>query len=120
MRYQQFCRPNRYMPVIAVSIVAALVLQPIPPVTAATTNAPRGRQAYLDAAKSYVEKGNLKAAEIELRNAEREAPRDAHIRAMLADVYVKLGQFTVAAQEARIARDLKGDEAEYVLPLAEA
>jgi len=76
--------------------------------------------AYLDSAQAYAKKGNLRAAEIELRNAAREAPQDAHIRALLAQVYLQLGNFATAEREARAARDLKGAEADYLLPLAEA
>ena len=70
--------------------------------------------------EAYIAKGNFNAAEIELRNAEREAPKDAHIRALLAQVYLKLGNFAYAEREARAARDLNGPEAEYILTLAEA
>ena len=72
-------------------------------------------QGYLESAQSYSEKGNLKAAEIELRNAVRQAPQDAHIHALLAQVYLKLGEFASAEREARSARDLKGDETDYLL-----
>ena len=48
--------------------------------------------AYLDRAKTYLSKGNFSAAEIELRNAEREAPKDAGIRALLAQVYLRARQ----------------------------
>ena len=65
-------------------------------------------------------KGNFNAAEIELRNAEREAPKDARIRALLAQVYLKLGNFAYAERAARAARDLNGPEADYILTLAEA
>ena len=41
-------------------------------------------QAYLERAKAYLSKGNFSAAEIELRKAKREAPKDANIRALLA------------------------------------
>ena len=34
-------------------------------------------QAYLERPQAYIAKGNFNAAEIELRNAEREAPKDA-------------------------------------------
>src|SRR5438067_9388528 len=77
-------------------------------------------QGYLESAQSYSEKGNLKAAEIELRNAVRQAPQDAQIHARLAQVYLKLGEFASAEREARLARDLKGDEADYLLTLAES
>src|SRR5689334_13062546 len=75
---------------------------------------------YLDRAKTYLGKGNFSAAEIELRNAEREAPKDATIRALLAQVYLKLGNFANAVREARAARDLNAPEADYILTLAEA
>src|SRR5215213_7523557 len=75
---------------------------------------------YVESAKTYSEKGNLKAAEIELRNAVRQAPQDAHIHAMLAQVYLRLGEFASAEREARSARELKGDEADYLLTLAES
>jgi putative PEP-CTERM system TPR-repeat lipoprotein len=77
-------------------------------------------QSFVDSANTYAEKGELKAAEIELRNALRQAPQDAHIHAMLAQVYLKQGEFASAEREARSARDLKGDEADYLLTLAEA
>src|SRR5690242_20024291 len=50
-------------------------------------------QAHLNQAKTYLSKGNFAAAEIELRNAERDAPDDANIRALLAQVYLRLGNF---------------------------
>src|SRR4051794_22582843 len=68
-------------------------------------------QAYLDRAKTYLGKGNFSAAEIELRNAQREAPKDPAIRALLAQVYLRLGNFTYAEREARSARDLNAPEA---------
>ena len=76
--------------------------------------------AYVGSAQSYIEKGNLKAAEIELRNAVRQSPQDAHLHALLAQVYLKLGEFASAEREARSARDLNGSEQEYLLTLAEA
>src|SRR3954454_10502287 len=77
-------------------------------------------QAHLDRAKTYLSKGNFNAAEIELRNAERDAPKDANIRALLAQVYLRLGNFANAERTARAARDLNGPEADYILTLAEA
>ncbi len=100
----------------ALFAIAALTL-------AGTVHSPaqaKDPQTYLDKGQAYAKQGNLKAAEIELRNAAREAPQDAHIRALLAQVYLKLGDFRLAEREARAARDLKGAEADYLLPLAEA
>src|SRR3954453_13189617 len=75
--------------------------------------------AHLDQAKTYLSKGNFSAAEIELRNAERDAPKDANIRALLAQVYLRLGNFANAERAARAARDLNAPEADYILTLAE-
>src|SRR5438105_1692341 len=77
-------------------------------------------QSYVEDAQAYVEKGDLKAAEIQLRNAARGAPQDAHVHALLGQVYLRLGEFRAAEREARSARELNGDEADYLVTLAEA
>ena len=68
----------------------------------------------------YLPKGNPKAAEIELRNAVREAPQDPALRARLAQVYLELGDLVAAEREARAARDRNGDEADYLPVFADA
>src|SRR3954452_6958967 len=99
--YQRFLLKRR-----AVSGIAALALLWF----SHSTSLAKDAQSYIESAKAYSEKGNLKAAEIELRNALREAPQDAHIHALLAQVYLRLGEFASAEREARSARDLKGEE----------
>src|SRR5712671_3583843 len=71
-------------------------------------------------AEQYVAKGNLKAAEIELRNAIREAPQDPVLHARLADVYLQLADPAAAEREARAALERKGDEADYIPVLVDA
>ena len=71
-------------------------------------------------AEQYVAKGNLKAAEIELRNAIREAPQDPVLHARLAEIYVQLGDLGLAEREARAARERNGNEADYLPVLMEA
>src|SRR5215813_10806254 len=71
-------------------------------------------------AEQYVAKGDLKAAEIELRNAVRQSPQDPLIRARLAQVYLNLGDFASAERETRAARERNGDEADYLPILADA
>ena len=44
-------------------------------------------------AEQYAAKGDLKAAEIELRNAVRQSPDNPLIRARLAQIYLSLGDF---------------------------
>jgi predicted Zn-dependent protease len=53
----------------------------------------------------HVARGNLKAAEIELRNAIRDAPQAPVLRARLAEVYMRLGDAASAEREARAARE---------------
>src|SRR5438876_1201084 len=71
-------------------------------------------------AEQYVAKGNLKAAEIELRNAIRESPQDPVLHARLAEIYLQLGDAALAEREARAARERNGDEADYLPVLVDA
>jgi cellulose synthase operon protein C len=84
------------------------------------TGQAKDAQAYVESARTYIAKGNLKAAELELRNAARQAPDDARIRAMLAQVYLGLGQVVLAEREARSAKDRNAAEADYLLVWANA
>src|SRR5262245_3570061 len=71
-------------------------------------------------AEQYVAKGNLKAAEIELRNAIRGAPQDPVLHARLAQIYLQLGDVRLAERQARAARERNGNEADYLPVLADA
>jgi putative PEP-CTERM system TPR-repeat lipoprotein len=66
-------------------------------------------QTYLSEAKSLLAKGDLKGAEIELRNAVREKPDDAGMHAELAKLYLRLNNLPAAEAEARQARQYHGD-----------
>ena len=55
--------------------------------------------AYVKDAEQYISQGNLKAAEIQLRNAIRDAPQDPVLRARLAEVYLQLGDAVSAERE---------------------
>jgi putative PEP-CTERM system TPR-repeat lipoprotein len=69
-------------------------------------------------AEQYIAKGDLKAAEIELRDGVRDAPRDPVLRARLAEVYLQEGDAQSAEREARAARERNGNEADYLPVLA--
>src|SRR5208282_5022217 len=71
-------------------------------------------------AEQYIVQGNLEAAEIELRNAVRDAPQDPVLRARLAEVYLQEGDALSAEREARAARERNGNEADYLPVLADA
>jgi len=75
---------------------------------------------YVKEAEKYITQGDLKAAEIQLRNAIRDAPQDPVLRARLAEVYLQLGDAVSAEREARAARERNGNEADYLPVLAEA
>jgi cellulose synthase operon protein C len=75
---------------------------------------------YVREAEQYIAQGDLKAAEIQLRNAIREAPRDPVLRARLAEVYLREGDAVAAEREARAARERNGNEADYLSVLADA
>jgi cellulose synthase operon protein C len=76
--------------------------------------------AHVKEAEQYIAQGDLKAAEIELRNAIRDAPQDPVLRARLAEVYLQEGDAQSAEREARAARERKGNEADYLPVLADA
>jgi putative PEP-CTERM system TPR-repeat lipoprotein len=71
-------------------------------------------------AEQSIAQGNLKAAEIQLRNAIRDAPQDPVLRARLAEVYLQEGDALSAEREARAARERNGNEADYLPVLADA
>ena len=71
-------------------------------------------------ADQYIAQGDLKAAEITLRNAVRGAPQDPVLRARLAEVYLQEGDAFSAEREARAARERNGKEVDYLPVLADA
>jgi hypothetical protein len=73
----------------------SLVLFPPSPWSAAFA---KDSTAYVKDADQYIV---LKAAELELRNAIRDAPQDPVLRARLAEVYLQLGDALSAEREAR-------------------
>jgi putative PEP-CTERM system TPR-repeat lipoprotein len=87
---------------------------------AGSTSYAKDSTASVKDAEQYVAKGNLKAAEIELRNAIREAPQDPVLHARLADVYLQLADPAAAEREARAALERNGDEADYLSVLMDA
>ncbi len=61
-----------------------------------------------------------KALLITLKNAIRKSPQDPAAHLEIARLYFQLGDAASAEREARAARDLKGDEAEYLPVLLDA
>ena len=71
-------------------------------------------------AEEYLAKGDLKAAEIELKNAIRQSPQDPMLRVRLAQVYLQLGDPASAEFAARAAKERNAEEADYLPVLADA
>ena len=57
---------------------------------------------------------------IELKNAVGQSPEDPALRVQLAQVYFQLDDFSSAEGEARAARELNGNEADYLPILVDA
>ncbi len=70
--------------------------------------------------EQYLAEGDPKTALITLKNAIRKSPGDPAIRVQIARVYFQLGDVFSAEREARAARDLKADEADYLPVLIDA
>lgn len=77
-------------------------------------------QSYIAQAKALLAKGDLKGAEIELRNAVRESPNDASVHVQLAQIYLKLRNLPAAEAEARLARQFKASPSDVDPLLAQA
>ena len=71
-------------------------------------------------AEQFVADSDLKAALITLKNAIRKAPQDPAVRMQAARLYLQLGDVRSAEREARAARELKADEADYLPTLIDA
>lgn len=86
-------------------VALAAIMAFASPVLAASA---KDAQAYIAHARALIAKGDLKGAEIELRNAVRLNPGDANVHVTLAEIYFNLGNLPAAEAEARLARQDKG------------
>ena len=77
-------------------------------------------QSYLAEAQKLMAAGDLRGAEVQLRNAVRDDPDDPAIHVQLAQLYLKLANLPAAEAEARSARGKGGSEDEIAPILAEA
>ncbi len=71
---------------------------------------------YLQSAQSALRKGDLRTAQIELRNAVRSDPQNAEARFLLAEVQLQLGDPVAAEQQARAAEE-RGYDRNKTTPL---
>lgn len=90
--------PTSKLPVLALAAVLALT-----PQSQAQTNSPRAR------AEAAQARGDLRAAQLELRNAIRAEPNQAALRLALARVSLDMGDGENAEREAKAALERGGD-----------
>ncbi|MPZ12392.1 MAG: tetratricopeptide repeat protein, partial [Kiloniellaceae bacterium] len=104
--------PTRWVPVV----VAFLLF-----VAAAAGAAPAVQAAsFVERAQEYVDEGDLKGAEIELKNALQRDPGDAEARFLMGKVQLQLGNAAFAEKELSRARELGRGGADLELLLARA
>jgi cellulose synthase operon protein C len=89
------------------SCCATALLAGVPPVgslRAATAVAAQEAQPLVEDAQQRIAKGDLRGAEIQLKNAARANPKDPGPHLELAKLYLKVGNLPAAEAEARLAR----------------
>ncbi len=74
---------------------------------------------YVNEAKVYLEKGEFRAAIIQLKNQLRNKPKDAQARYLLGTAYLKSGQLSGAKKEFQRAYSLNPESPEYSLTYAQ-
>lgn len=94
-------------------VLAIGVLAGTPAITFASTG-------YTDEAQQLIERGDLRGAAIELRNAARNQPQNADIHLRLARIYLQIGNVPAAEAEARLALARGANEALAAPLLAES
>ena len=94
------------------SIVATVLLASVTPGWGETEVTPP----YMNDVQAKIAKGDLRGAEIQLRNAARANPSDPLVHIELAKLYLNMPNFPNAEAEARLARQYKGP-ADNVDPL---
>lgn len=75
---------------------------------------------YLQEAKTFLEKGEAKAAVIQLKNALQENPANIEARLMLGKIYLQAGDGASAEKEFRRAKNLNAAKSFWELNLAKA
>ncbi|MEO6422932.1 MAG: XrtA/PEP-CTERM system TPR-repeat protein PrsT, partial [Candidatus Nitrotoga sp.] len=77
-------------------------------------------QQYIQKAKDFQDKGDLRASIIELKNALQQSPDNAEARLLLGENYVKVKQGADAEKELLRAQKLGGDEESIKILLGQA
>ena len=91
-------------PCVAASIISTVLLAATVPVSGETEATP----SYMNDVEAKIAKGDLRGAEIQLRNAARANPSDPRVHIELAKLYLRMVNLPNAEVEARLARQNKG------------
>lgn len=102
---------------VAALIVAAACLGWAPADVAAQVNERSAN--YQKEARRYLDKGDIKAAIIQLKNAVRADPKNVQARYELGVAQLRGGDLASAEKDLTVARDQGYDESKIILPLAE-
>jgi putative PEP-CTERM system TPR-repeat lipoprotein len=106
-------RPQRGCPWRSLAFAVGLCVAPLPHAIAKDSGSPQD-------AGQYPKDDDPKAGLITLKNAIRKSPHDPALHVKVAKLYFQIGDIASAEREARVARDLKGDEADYLPVLLDA
>ncbi|MDV3242708.1 MAG: tetratricopeptide repeat protein, partial [Methylocaldum sp.] len=74
----------------------------------------------LKQAQDYIQKGEIKAAVIQLKNLLQSDPENADARILIGESYLKLADGPSAVKELEKARDLGASKEKWIIPLARA
>ncbi len=102
----------------AIALAAVLLVYVAPAAIAAPDR--DQSNAYYDDARAYLEKGDVNAAVIQLKNALQSDPDNVAARYLLGEIYVRLGNGPAAEKELRKARERGLDEPRVVVALGRA
>lgn len=113
------CDNRRRAWVRAVLALVAVFLVHVGPAAIAAPDRDQSN-AYYDDARAYLDKGDVEAAVIQLKNALQSDPDNVAARYLLGEIYVRLGNGPAAEKELRKARARGLDEPRVVVALGRA
>jgi len=103
---------------VILALLAVLVL--ILPLTACDLFGDPSSQEYVQSARDYIAKGEMRSASIQLKNALQKSPEDADARFLLGQTLVRLHDYAGAEKELRRALKYGRPAADVMVPLGQA
>ena len=112
-------RGSRARAAACIALILGALFLAVAPNALAAANADQSN-AYYDDARAYLEKGDVNAAVIQLKNALQSDPDNVAARYLLGEIYVRLGNGVAAEKELRKARARGLDESRVIVALGRA